>query len=219
MRFRNRQLGRVWSFAWPALRRRAVIAAILTLTTLGPAQAQNGEVVNIRGKISAVDGSTITVQTKAGTQTRLKLTAESGIFALSRAVFSDVYFGTYVGAVSTPLPDGWTHRAFELRVIDEQLRGLALGHMKWDLTAESGMTHGWVDDIEDRILSIKFGPTDEEERDVEVPRDVPIQKMEPGDKNLLKTGLSVFAGVSKDASGGGSVVFLIAGRDGIEPGL
>ena len=49
----------------------------------------------------------------------------------------------------------WLHLGYELRIFDEQLRGLALGHTKWDLTAESVMTHGWVDDLEVRVLSIK----------------------------------------------------------------
>src|SRR2546426_6267265 len=50
-------------------------------------------------------------------------------------------------------------------------RSIAVGHSKWDLTPNAVITHGWIDDLEDRVLSIKYGPTDQEETDVEISRD------------------------------------------------
>jgi hypothetical protein len=159
---------------------------------------------------------------------RLGLSNDVSIFSLIKARFTDLDFGTYVGAVSYRMGDdiyspirrdslSWLHKGFELRIIDEKLRGIAVGHTKWDLTPASVMTHGWVDDLEDRVISIKYGPTEEEETDVEISRDVPILKMSPGDKSLIKAGARVFAGAQKGADGNYQAVFIFVGKDGIVP--
>ena len=81
------------------------------------------------------------------------------------------------------------------------------------------MAHGWVDDIEGRVLSIKYGPTEEEETDVEVPRDVPVLKMSLGDKDMIKPDAHVFAGTQNDDDGKPTAVFIFVGKDGIVPPL
>lgn len=183
---------------------------------------------HIRGQIEETNSSWITVKTHEGSSVRVQVPENVGIFRLSEASFSDVDFGTYVGAVSKRLDEyspivrdslSWLHLAYELRILDENLRGLALGHQEWDLTQESVMSHGWVDDLEVRILSIKYGPTEEEETDVDVPRDVPVTKMSLGDRNLIRPGANVFAGAQPDRTGEYSAVFLIVGEDGIVPTL
>jgi hypothetical protein len=170
------------------------------------------------------------VQVAEGKTVRLGRSDGLTIFSLTKASYADLDLGTYVGAVSVRLGDdiyspirrdslSWLHKGFELRIIDEELRGIAVGHMKWDLTPNSVMTHGWVDDQEDRVISIKYGPTEEEETDVEVPRDVPILKMSRGDKSLIKPGARIFAGAQKGADGNYVAVFVIVGKDGIVPPL
>ena len=81
------------------------------------------------------------------------------------------------------------------------------------------MAHGWIDDIEERIVTIKYGPTPEEETDVEVNRDVPILKMSLGDTSLLKPGVHIFAGAQKNADAKFDAIFIFAGEDGIVPPL
>src|SRR5215510_230152 len=183
----------------------------------------------IRGKITKVDGSAIFVQTADGKTLHLGFSdTHTTFFSLSKANYHDVVFGTYVGAVSEKLGDdiyspirrdslSWLHRGYELRIIDEDLRGIAVGHTEWDLTSTSVMTHGWVDDQEDRVISIKYGPTDYEETDVEVPRNVPVLRMSRGDKRLIKQGAAVFVGAQKGADGSYQMQFIFIGKDGIVP--
>lgn len=193
-----------------------------------PKPVQGAEPDHIRGQITKVDESSIVVKTKNGRTMYIALTDKLTIISLSKGSFTDVDFGTYVGAVAVRLDEyspiirdslSWLHKGFELRIIDEKLRGIALGHKKWDLTPDSIIAHGWVDDMEIRVLSIKYGPTEEEETDVEVPRDVPILKMSLGDKSLIKAGAYVFAGAQKGADGKYVAGFLFVGRDGIVPPL
>jgi hypothetical protein len=194
-----------------------------------PAHAQEEvEPDHIRGQIATVQGSSIVVKTSDGKSVRLRLSDDLTVISLSKGSFTGVDFGVYVGAVGVRLDEyspivrdslSWLHRGFELRLIDEQLRGIALGHKKWDLTAETIIAHGWVDDIEARVISIKWGPTEAEETDVETPRDAPVHRMSLGDKSLIKPGAHIFAGAHKDAEGKYVAVFIIVGKDGIVPAL
>lgn len=195
-----------------------------------PALAQKApDLERIRGQIARVDAAAIVVQARDGRSVRVGLPAEATVLGLAKASFVDVDFGKYVGAVSFKLGDdiyspirrdslSWLHKGYELRIIDDELRGIALGHSKWDLTAESVMTHGWVDDMEDRVISIKYGPTDEEETDVEIPRDAPVHRMSRGDRGLLKAGARVVVGAQKVADGY-AAAFVIVGQDGVVPAL
>lgn len=182
----------------------------------------------VRGTVIKVDDSAAELKTRDGKTMRLGLADYTSYFKLSKTSFTEVQFGSYVGAVSKKLTVespivrdsmSWLHQGFELRILDESLRGLALGHTKWDLTPESVMTHGWVDDAETRVLSIKYGPTEEEETDVNITRDLPILKLSPGDKSLLKPGAHVFAGVHKGEDGKEVAVFIMIGESDVVPAL
>lgn len=182
----------------------------------------------IRGQISEVAENAIIVTTFDGEKVHLELAQGVSIFSLSEASFTDVDFGSYVGAVSVRLDAyspivrdslSWLHQGFELRIFDDELRGIALGHTSWDLTPETVMSHGWVDDLEIRVLSIKYGPTEEEETDVDIPRDAPIHRMSIGDKSLIKPGAHVFAGAQADGNNNYAALFVLVGQDGLVPAL
>lgn len=204
------------------------IVAGLMVVSGTVAAADDVEPDRIRGQLVKVDGKSITVQTRDGKTVPLVYTDDLTIFSLTKASYADVDFGVYVGSVSYKLGDdiyspiirdslSWLHKGYELRIIDESLRGIAVGHRAWDLTKESVMTHGWVDDREERVISIKYGPTEQEETDVEVPRDIPILRMAPGDKSLIKQGAHVFVGAQKEDGGRYVAVFIFVGKDGIVP--
>jgi hypothetical protein len=207
----------------------ATIALSLAVSMIGtPARSDGGEPERFRGQIAKVDSSAIVMQTGDGKTIRLAIPNGLTVFSLTKASYAEVDFGTYVGAVSEKLGDNiyspiirdslsWLHKGLELRIIDESLRGIAVGHTKWDLTSKSVMTHGWVDDQEGRVLSIKYGPTEEEETDVEVSRDTPVFRMSRGDVGLIQPGARVFAGAQKGAGGRYTAVFIFIGKDGVDP--
>jgi len=208
--------------------RLAAIAALLVSALGAPARGEEPEPDRIRGVITEVGNPSIVVKTRDGKDVRIEVPDNVSIFALSKGRFTDVDLGTYVGAVAVKMDEYspivrdsavWLHKGFELRIIDDELRGIALGHKKWDLTPDSIISHGWVDDIEVRVISIKWGPTDYDETDVEVPRNAPVHRMSLGSKSLIKPGAHVFAGANKAADGRYVGVFLIIGKDGVVPAL
>lgn len=205
-----------------------LMAAVAIVMAMGsPALAQE-EPDHIRGKITEISDSSIVMETKIGTTVRVMIPEEITVIALDKGSFTKVDFGVYVGSVAIKLDEyspivrdslSWLHRGYEFRIIDEQLRGIALGHKKWDLTKESIMAHGWIDDIEGRVVSIKYGPTEEEETDVEVPRDSKVLTMSLGDKSLIRMGATIFVGAAKNANGDYEAQFIFAGTNGTIPGL
>ena len=211
---------------------RLLIAALAVLALAAPARAQDVEPDHIRGQITAVEASSVGVKTPDGKTVRVGLPDTVTVLSLGKASWTSVDFGTYVGSVAVRLDMNspivrsnpretvtWLYEGQELRIIDEQLRGIAAGAKKWDLPPGSTMTHGWVDDREGRVITIKYGPTVDEETDVFVSRDVPVLRMSLGDRSLLKPGAHVFAGAQKGADGKYSAVFIFVGKDGIVPPL
>src|SRR3990172_12347876 len=205
-----------------------VIAFVIVAAPGTTARVQDAEPDHIRGQISSVLASSMDVKVGDGKTMRLEFPKDLTVISLAKGRFTGGDFGTYVGAVAVRLDEYspilrdsavWVHRGFELRIIDEQLRGIALGEQKWDLTPESIITHGWVDDIEIRVLSIKWGSSDYDETDVEIPRDAPVYRMSLGDRSMIKAGAHVFVGAQKEASGKYVPVFVFVGKDGIVPAL
>jgi hypothetical protein len=201
-----------------------VMASALSSPALGQVLTEKKEPDHVRGTLTSVDGSTITVRTKDNRSVHMAISDATTVFKLSRARFTDLDFGTYVGAIGRRLNQyspiirdsmSYLYQGFELRIIDDNLRGIAIGHTKWDLTPDSTMTHGWVDDIEIRVLSIKYGPTEEEETDVDTTNG-PVTRMSLADRSLVKPGVAIFAGAEKDAGGRYKTAFIFVG-DGIEP--
>jgi hypothetical protein len=207
----------------------AVAAALLLgLVLHRPAAAQETEPDHLRGDIVAMQGSTMVLKIRNGKTVRLAVPDSATVISLTKGSFTELDLGTYVGAVAYKLEEYspivrdsavWLHKAMELRIIDERLRGIALGEKKWDLTPASIIAHGWVDDLEDRVISIKWGPSDYDETDVEVPRDVPVQRMALADKGLLKAGAPVLVGAQMGTDGRYTAVFVFCGVNGAAPAL
>lgn len=218
-----------------ALARATLVVAIL-VATLPQATAQKLSVPDgpeperIRGEIVEADAASIVVRTADGKSLRIAVPEKTPVFVLSKGSYAEVDFGTYVGSVSQKLGDNiyspivrdslsWLHRGRELRIIDESLRGIAVGHTKWDHPRDAVMTHGWVDDMEGRVISIKYGPTEEEETDVEVARDTPVVKMKMGDRTMIRSRSRVFVGADRDRGGVYTAAFVFIGTDGVVPEL
>lgn len=212
--------------------RRAVVSALLLAWLASAAQGQGAEPDHLRGQISAVDANSLTLKASDGRSQRVHLADATPVFTLVKASFVSVDFGLYVGSVAVRLDMtspivratpretiSWLYQGRELRIIDDKLRGIAVGFKKWDFPVGSSMTHGWVDDLENRVVSIKYGPTQDEESDVLVGPDVPVTRMTVGERGDLKVGAHAFVGATKAGDGKLSAAFVFVGKDGLVPSL
>lgn len=207
-------------------------ALLLGLPSAWAAAGDDVEPDHLRGQVSAIDAGSLTLKTSDGRSLRLTLQDNTAVFTLSKASYANVDFGLYVGSVAVRLDMtspivratpretiSWLYQGSELRIIDEKLRGIAVGFKKWDKPQGSSMTHGWVDDMENRVISIKYGPTQDEESDVLVGPDIPVTRMSLGQRSDIKTGAHAFIGANKGADGKWNVAFVFVGKDGLVPSL
>ena len=214
-----------------SLYRVVMFTAVCAVTQSATAQVftppDPNEPDHIRGTLTTLDGASMVVDTIEGETLTLAVPETITVIRLSQGRWQTVDFGTYVGSVGIRLDRyspivrdslSWLHEGSELRIVDESLRGIAAGHKIWDLFPESVIAHGWVDDMEGRVLSIKYGPTEEEETDVEIARDKMITNMALGDRSMIKEGKKVFVG-GTDVNGQYTAVFMFVGDDGIDPPL
>ena len=205
----------------------ALTALLLTVAVAEttPAVAEQVPTQHIRGQITAADDASIIVKTPAGSTVRLVFASDLSVTSLTKADFSEVKVGSYVGSAGIPiLPVPRTCMGsgckepkvtvLELQIYPESMKGVGEGQRKWDLAPDSKMTNGTVADVVGRVVSITFKGND---IDVYVPTKAPIVKIGPGDKALLKPGAHVFAVAQKGSGGSLTAVGLSVGKDGLVP--
>jgi hypothetical protein len=176
----------------------ATMAAICALSSVS-AQAQN---VRVRGTIEKLDGNSLAVKSRDGTELKLALKDNVRVGGVVKASLADVKANDNVAITSRPRPDG-TLEAVELRIAPAG-QPFNSFHSDWDLMPNSFMTNGSlqtsVSGVDGQVLTVKYkvvGKSDEEKKIVVTPKTI-IATTVPGTKADLKPGLKVFvAGAPK----------------------
>jgi hypothetical protein len=170
----------------------ATLAATCALNSVS-AQAQN---VRVRGTIEKLDGNSLAVKSRDGTELKLVLKDNVRVGGVVKASLADVKANTNVAITSRPRPDG-TLEAVELRIAPAG-QPFNSFHSDWDLMPNSFMTNGSlqtsVAGVDGQVLTVKYkvvGKTDEEKKIVVTPKTI-IATTVPGTKEDLKPGLKVF---------------------------
>ena len=191
----------------------AVAAAVVTT-----ASAQQPPTVRIRGTIEAVDGSTLSIKSREGTDMKVKMTDNVAVFAVIKTALSEIKEGSYIGISAMPEPDG-TQRAIAVHIFPENQRGAAEGFRPWDARANSTMTNATVaqtvkgTDGQNILVKYKDG-----EKKVVVPEGTPIVTFVAGDKSELKPGAKIIIfGAAKKDDGTLEAGRVNVGRDGVTP--
>jgi hypothetical protein len=202
-----------------SLRPRRLAASLTALAVLGSvAWAQQPPPVRIRGTIESVDGNMLDIQTREGTDVKVRMTDNVAVFGVAKTEMSEIKPGSYIGVSAMPEPDG-TQKALAVHIFPETQRGAAEGFRPWDLRAGSTMTNATVaetvkgTDGQNILVKYKDG-----EKKVVVPPDTPIVTFVAGEKSELKPGakIIIFGAVKKD-DGTLEANRVNVGRDGITP--
>ena len=198
---------------------RAAMAAFATLIAVSTVSAQQQpSMVRIRGTIESVDGNTLGIKTREGTDVKVNMTDNVAVFAVVKTQLSEIKEGSYIGVTAMPEPDG-TQKAIAVHIFPENQRGAAEGFRPWDARANSTMTNATVAQTvkgtDGQNITVKYK---DGEKKVVVPPETPIVTFVASDKSEIKPGakLIIFGAAKKD-DGTLEANRVNVGRDGITP--
>jgi Domain of unknown function (DUF5666) len=195
------------------------LAALTAISALASVVwAQQPPPVRIRGTIESVDGATLMIKSRDGTDMKVRTTDNVTVTGVAKITKADIKPGSYIGVTGMPEPDG-SQKAIAIHVFPEAMRGTGEGFRPWDLRPNSTMTNATVDqkveanDGDTIVVKYKDG-----EKKVMVSPDTPIVTFIPGDKSELKPGAKIIImGAVKKDDGTLEASRVNVGRDGIMP--
>ena len=198
---------------------RAAVAAFATFIAVSAVSAQQQtSMVRIRGTIESVDGNTLGIKTREGTDVKVKMTDNVAVFAVVKTQLSEIKEGSYIGVTAMPEADG-TQKAIAVHIFPENQRGAAEGFRPWDARANSTMTNATVAQTvkgtDGQNITVKYK---DGEKKVVVPPETPIVTFVASDKSEIKPGakLIIFGAAKKD-DGTLEANRVNVGRDGVTP--
>jgi hypothetical protein len=196
--------------------RMAMVAAVATLGAGAAwAQAPAAPAV-VRGVVTAMDASSLTVKGDKGVQ-KVSL-APSWSVAVMKPVQPDaIQPGSFIGTAEMPQKDG-TGKSLEVHVFPPGVK-MGEGHYGWDLKKGSMMTNGTVGTVVagkkgSRQLEVNYSYG---KRTITVPAKVPIVQITPGARSQVKPGVPVFLVVQKGAGGQLTAGSVSIGENGAKP--
>jgi hypothetical protein len=185
--------------------------------TLAPAIAQQQGPSRIRGTVASLDGDTLAVTARDGSQLKLSLAKDAVVLGLTKAALSDIKPGAFIGVTGMPQPDG-SQKAVEIHIFPEKARGTGEGFRPWDLRPNSTMTNATVaqqvESNDGQSLTLKY--KDGEQKIVVTP-DTPVVTFVDGERSDLTAGAKIIAFVTRESDGTLSAKRVAVGRDGLTP--
>ena len=85
---------------------RPLAAAAMVIATSLFALAQQPQTVRIRGTIESVDGATLMIKSREGTDLKVRMTDNATVFGVTKTALSEIKGGSYIGVTGMPEPDG-----------------------------------------------------------------------------------------------------------------
>jgi hypothetical protein len=203
-----------------------VSGLIASLTVIGGVAFAKAPPLPIRGTISAVNGSTLSITETSGANISLTLAAGATVTDVLPASLADVKAGTYVGTAAIKQPNG-NYRAMELQIFPASMRGAGLGTRAWNLAPHSTMTNGTVGGLThaagtvgmmsgtgNLTLTVNDGTGT---KTVLVPSSVPVVTYAPGSAAELQPGAHVMFFPMKAADGTLTASRINVGKNGLVP--
>lgn len=193
----------------------ALGVALLGATAVSAAPA--AETMRVRGTVESVAGSTLTVKTREGKSTAIRLNDGWKVTGVINASLDDIKPGDFVGIASLPKSRGGDG-ALEVLVFPAAMKGTGEGSYPWDLKPNSTMTNATVSnavkDVDGRNITVNFHG---KEKTISVADGTTVVTFAPAAQGELKPGITVFVPSQKAEDGSLSTGNVIAGTNGIVP--
>src|SRR5689334_19281519 len=130
----------------PRMRSLVLALGIAGVAAAPSAWAQGSPSVRVRGTIERIEGDTLQVKTRGGTDATLRLASNAAITGLVKASWADIKPGTYVGTAAIEQTTG-NAKSLEVQVFPENMRGAGEGSREYDLGPKSSMTNGTIGQV------------------------------------------------------------------------
>src|SRR6202047_2765292 len=190
--------------------------ALVAAFAVSSAWAQQPQGVRLAGKITAVDGPTITVKTDKE-EVKVTVPANVMVIAGSKGTLADIKQGSYIGVGATPQADG-SQKAIRVNIFAEPQRGVGEGFRPWD-RPNTTMSHATGDttvaSVDGQVVMLKYK---DGEKKIIVGPDAAIINNVVGEKSELKAGANIaFAAATKNPDGSFSAARVNVGRGDFVP--
>jgi hypothetical protein len=209
--------------------RRLWLLALLLAASMAhvSAAAAQDKPYGVRGTLVTVDDQLLTLMNDDEETFEVALTADTGVFAVTPAKWSDIRPGQFVGITS--VESGAQRVALEVHIFAEDLRGTGEGHYPWDLIEQPNMmTNATVAEVEEvspaeRQLRLTYKGGEGEnaapgEQVITVPDFVEVVHLAKSeDPGLFVPGRGVFALVRDSEQGPPAAVAVAVGVGGAIP--
>lgn len=199
-----------------AFLRGCALAVAIVAISLSVA-AQNAQPPRLRGAVTAVDGTEMTVAVGDGAVARVRLNDDWEVIEAARTDGSKIPQGAFVGAGATKGTNG-VMRAVQIIVFPESARGRGEGHRAWNGAADGLMTNAPVT----ATVSSAQGPeltltTGGQTYKVAVGPEALVVMQADVPRDRLKPGINIAFAPTRAADGTLSVSRITIGKDGAAP--
>jgi hypothetical protein len=188
-------------------------AALVTATAGSAAERP----VHVRGEVTAVSATDLTVTDRKGVKTTVKLPEQAQVLDVSRSSVTAIQENSYLGIAAAPAPQGKV-RAMGVMIFPEPARGLNEGHFPWDMGDRSTMTNATVAKVSKKAsateLEMRFG---DKTQQVVLDSATVYGQFVPGKRELIVVGAKVLVIAAPGADGVNSANAVLVGRDGFLP--
>ena len=181
------------------------------------ARAQENQRVRVRGTIESLNGDTLTVKTREGSDATVALKSGWKVAGIGNASVDDIKVGDFVGVASLPKgtgPDG----AIEVLIFPAAMKGTGEGSRPWDLQPNSSMTNATVSNavkaVDGHTITLIYQG---KEKIISIAEGTPIVTFAPATKHDLKPGAGVIVMAEKAADGSISAAQVAVGINGVMP--
>lgn len=193
-----------------------VLAGALIAITVG-FSAKAADQLRIRGTVESLDGNTLSVKTREGTDAKIMLKDGWKVSSVAKASITDIKEGDFVGIASLPTADGG-NGALEVLIFPAAMKGTGEGSYAWDLKPNSSMTNATVANsvksVDGHTLTVTYKGG---EKKISIPDGTPVVTFASAVEADIKSGATVFVPSEKAADGSMSSGRIVVGTNGVVP--
>ena len=186
----------------------------LALLCSGAAVAWAQQAVNVRGTVTAFDGSTIAVATRDGKAVDVMLPESVSVSGTKAFTLADLAPGSVLGVTTVKRADGQVV-AIDVRPIPSTARrGLSPFDLQPESTMTNGALEGQVQSTTGTELMLNVGDASVK---VLVPPGTPMSQAVPGQRSAIKPGETIFIAARRDDAGKLTAVRVQVSTNGVKP--